>query len=1125
MSNAAGTIESVAIQLSKLLQPLESQLTTPAGAKALFAQMGFVLSDAQVAGVAAPLTTLAGNTTDLGKISAALVTAIEAEDYGALTAKGIEAIQRIVQVINALSTLGTQLSGAVGVPAGDVAKRIFDYLTFNYLGGAPQFNDALELLGLLDREERNEDSGDPAKPPFTFVNYRFDLIGAWFSNAGTQIRSLYGWGNGFDGSKLFSRIETIVARAGLPVLYDPAPVPKLDLVLVEAVAKTDVNPHGLLLTLKNDISPGTQTIPAGDDARVELKVDFQIPKGMALSLLPSGAVSFVPPAPGGTYKGDLSAKLIAQRAVPPEPFILFGQAGASRLELAQFTLATGTSVAWDGSHANGTFMLEGEAKDLKVVIDTTKGDGFLAKLLPGTHIEADFTTRIGVSTQSGFYFSGSGALEVQLPVHIDLGPVALERLTLAAKLDGAGKIPTSVGVNLRANLGPLMAVVENIGVTATFSFPPQNKGNLGPLNLDIGFKPPNGVGLSLDVGVVKGGGYLFFDFDRQEYAGVLELSLAGIVTVKAIGLITTKMPDGSRGFSLLLIITAEFGTGIQLGFGFTLLGVGGLVGLNRTMNLPPLVEGVRTGAVNSIMFPENPVANAPRIISDLRIIFPPYEGRFLIGPMAKLGWGTPTLVSVSLGVIIEITGNIAICGVLKVALPAPEAPLIIIQAAFVGAIEFDKQRLYFFAGLFESRIVFLTLEGEIGLLVAWGPDANFVLSAGGFHPRFNPPPMPFPSPKRIAVSLLNTDFARIRTETYFAVTSNTVQFGSNTEVMFDVDVARVEGHLSFDALFQFSPFYFIIEISASVSLKVFGAGLFSIHLEFTLSGPTPYRAKGSGSLSLFFFDVSADFDISWGDTKDTTLPPVEVMPLLQTEFSKAECWKAELPPQNNLLVSLRKLPSDESAQVLHPLGALRVSQRAVPLGLKIDKVGNQKPSDANQYKLTPTGGLVQAGDAPEQFAKAQFLNMSDADKLSQRAFDPMSGGLILASGAQSLGATKATMRRVRYEQIIIDSNYLRFRRRFTLVARGIFEHLLKGGAVGKSSLSSHYKKQLNPFVDKVTMTTGGFTVAHVENNQPFGAQSKFESEALASQYMKEQVAAHPELHESLHVIPQYDAAA
>ena len=57
------------------------------------------------------------------------------------------------------------------------------------------------------------------------------------------------------------------------------------------------------------------------------------------------------------------------------------------------------------------------------------------------------------------------------------------------------------------------------------------------------------------------------------------------------------------------------------------------------------MEGVRTGAIERVMFPQDVVANAPRIISDLRTFFPPQQGTFLIGPMAKLGWGTPTLVS------------------------------------------------------------------------------------------------------------------------------------------------------------------------------------------------------------------------------------------------------------------------------------------------------------------------------------------------------------------------------------------------------------------------------------------------------------------------------------------------
>ena len=146
--------------------------------------------------------------------------------------------------------------------------------------------------------------------------------------------------------------------------------------------------------------------------------------------------------------------------------------------------------------------------------------------------------------------------------------------------------------------------------------------------------------------------------------------------------------------------------------------------------------------------------------------------------MAKLGWGTPTLVSLSLGIIIEIPGNIAIVGVLRVALPTDDAAVVVLQVSFIGALEFDKSRGWFFATLFDSRVLFITIDGEMGLLIAFGDDANFVLSVGGFHPRFAPPPLPFPTPRRIALDILNTSVARIRAEGYFAVTTNTVQFGA-----------------------------------------------------------------------------------------------------------------------------------------------------------------------------------------------------------------------------------------------------------------------------------------------------------------------------------------------------------
>ena len=93
------------------------------------------------------------------------------------------------------------------------------------------------------------------------------------------------------------------------------------------------------------------------------------------------------------------------------------------------------------------------------------------------------------------------------------------------------------------------------------------------------------------------------------------------------------------------------------------------------------------------------------------------------------------------------------------------------------------------------------------------------------------------------------EVARIGVQGYFAVTSNTAQFGAKAELFFGFSAISVEGHLGFDALFQFSPFRFVVQISAGVSVKVFGVGVFSVHLDVALSGPTPWQIKGSASIS------------------------------------------------------------------------------------------------------------------------------------------------------------------------------------------------------------------------------------------------------------------------------------
>ena len=151
----------------------------------------------------------------------------------------------------------------------------------------------------------------------------------------------------------------------------------------------------------------------------------------------------------------------------------------------------------------------------------------------------------------------------------------------------------------------------------------------------------------MDAGPVTGGGYIEFDPPSGRYAGVLHCEMFG-VGVTAIGVLDARDAEGRPlpppGFSFLLIISAEF-EGLQLGFGFVLTGVGGkLIGIHRGMATDALRSGVRDGSLDHIMFPADPIRNMPQIISDLRAFFPAL-GRFIFGPMARIGWGTPSLFS------------------------------------------------------------------------------------------------------------------------------------------------------------------------------------------------------------------------------------------------------------------------------------------------------------------------------------------------------------------------------------------------------------------------------------------------------------------------------------------------
>lgn len=1089
---------------------------------------------------------------DLAQAGAELIALIGADPAGIPALQAIDAVKRLVDAVNAIqSKPGALFPGGIDVASfkATIGRDLLDYIFVEHLlRNRHQIGGLLKLAGLIRLVET---PAAGARQAHIKRQVAWNRIGALLTDPIQGFREAFEWNSAAPQlNQVLAGFASLLESYQLQLAYfepggdllsfinagatTPAEAPLgAALAFDSTLGAPDGVSAGIQLVLLPPTAArgpaiawlpyaqlnGAKKIPLSETLSLSLRGNADFTKGIALILAPGREPEVRAGFLGGTATIPAEVQL-GLKAVPPDQQAerrLIGAADASRLSIHTATVSLGARLLAPGQ---AEAFVELELEQARGVIKPAPGeaDPFLGRLLGDGGVSAELSFGLRLSSRSGFHLTGSGGLEVRFPLHVALGPIDFQALTLALKPSGQD-VNLEVGASIAAKLGPLAAVVEQAGFKLNAKFPNPPAGNLGALDLSFAFSPPKGVGLSLDAGVIKGGGYLFFDFEKQEYAGALELSFSEIISLKAIGIITTKMPDGSNGFSLLIIITAEF-TPIQLGFGFTLIGVGGLLGLNRTVLFDPLRAGVRDGSLNSVLFPQDVVANAPRIINDLKRIFPPMQDRFLIGPMAKFGWGTPTLISLELGIILEIPRPaFAILGVLRMALPAEDVAVLNLQVNFLGVVDFEKKQISFDASLYDSRLLTFTLTGDMAVRLYWGENANFLLSVGGFHPACTPPPMGLGPLNRLAITIFQGN-PTLRAECYFAVTSNTVQFGAKVELSYGVKVFNVYGFLSLDVLIQFNPFHFIAEIAAMLAVRTGSKTLFSVRLELMLEGPTPWHARGRASFEIgfiFTITISVRFDVTFGDEQVTTLPAITVLPRLREALENAGNWRAALPSANNLQVCLRELPQAKDLLVVHPFGSLNVSQKVVPLNLEISRFGTQKPENGTLFRISEikiAGETVAASSVKEQFAPAQFLEMSDAEKLSRRSFEAYDGGVQIAD--DKTRADYFTKQTVAYEVIYVPE---RQRRLFYFLGDKLFSAFVRAAAVAKSALSFERRGPSELGTPKVSLEKERYVVAAVRDLSPFSAAHVFESEAEAIGAMARLTASDPALRSELQVAP------
>jgi hypothetical protein len=769
--------------------------------------------------------------------------------------------------------------------------------------------------------------------------------------------------------------------------------------------------------------------------------------------------------------------------------------------------------------------------DAAVIVGKDSADSFSGSKMPGAGVRGDFDLTIGISSVRGVYLGGTAGISATIPIDKDIGPLHVGTLRIEVRPDSAGAIRVGAGLELSLEVGPVLAVIEGIGVRLDVSFP-ETGGNLGAVDIQPRFQWPRGIGVTVDAGAVTGGGYIYFDPDNGRYAGVLQLEMKSF-SIKAIGLLDTKLPGGKPGFSFLIIVAAEFSP-ISLVMGFTLNGVGGLAGLHRTITVDALQAGVRNHAVDDILFPEDPVKNAPRIISDLQRFFPPVQGRYIFGPMLLIGWGAPTLITIELGIIIELPApvRILLLGQVNCTLPDPAAPLIELHVDILGVLDFGAKLFALDGVIHDSLIGPFAIYGDFAVRVRWGEQSTFALSVGGFHPRFSPPDG-FPSLRRITIALAEGDNPRVTMASYFALTSNSLQFGSRAELYASAGKFNISGWISFDVLIIFRPFSLTASLSAGFALRRGSRYLAGVHVEATLTGPGPWHVWGEASLTILCWDVSVDFDLTIGRHVPQALPPTNIWASLKPAMEETNNWSAILPPGVARVVSVTA-PSNFSGPVLDPAGRISMIQRIAPLNRVNTRFADGTPTPPLRFELDfvivelhglldlPLSTFPPSTVVHELFPPAQVEQMSDDEKLSRPSFEKMVAGFSLDDMVElppPVGFSPV------HRTIVIDSPVLSHDGAAYPLTSGVLEAVARASAAASGGMhASSSDAYVKPGAPLVRLADETYVIASAAELKARADLATPGTKSTVVAALRDYIAIHPEERGKLIVIPEEEAA-
>jgi hypothetical protein len=328
-----------------------------------------------------------------------------------------------------------------------------------------------------------------------------------------------------------------------------------------------------------------------------------------------------------------------------------------------------------------------------------------------------------------------------------------------------------------------------------------------------------------------------------------------------------KVPlqDGSGFVSCFVIAALDMPLGGPPFFFVTGL-LGGL-GLNRQLQVPTIQQVPNNLFIQTLEGFSDPMA----ALRGIKEFSPTEYGSFWFA--VGLKFTTFQIVESKAVLFIKLDSGftVGIVGLSSLSLPSKEFNIGYVELAFLAYYSSEENLLWVQAQLTDASYLFdksCRLTGGFAL-VTWFNTGEFLLSLGGYHPKFNVPSY-YPTVPRLGFSWKPTSSISVKGGAYFTICSSAVMIGGNLDANFNAGMISAGFSMGMNVLIVFDPFYYAFDAHISIYvrfkcyIKIWGVKIgktfkATIGAYLDVEGP---KMRGKAKIKLAFVTFTVKFGAS-----------------------------------------------------------------------------------------------------------------------------------------------------------------------------------------------------------------------------------------------------------------------